>query len=280
MERINDKAKEENMREYLKSYVDFYSKLREQIGIPLNKEELEGLMDEIDIGLFEDENTTGTFQVSQNNKFFYVVMNNFMKNGNKRNEFLLKHEMTHLSSAFNKEYNERLKELPKFFDVYKAVQANDDVSGWDVTYGVIGVEEFLAQWCCEECNDVTNGEKRQSKIEEHIILGNSVKVKTDFSDHDIYAPLQEYVEDFAKKAGYKNLRDFSKAMLLGEKSFFDLVNEENVVALGYIGILCEGIYQENGFQKCGLPESDIPKAIKYLQNRKQQVDFPESPLDD
>ena len=280
MKRINDKVKEENMRDYLKDYVDFYAKLREQIGIPVNKEELKDLINEIEIGLFEAEDTTGTFQVSQTKKFFYVIMNNFIKNGNKRNDFLLKHEMTHLSSKFNKEYNERLNDLKEYFNGFKSVQENEDMSGWDVAFGVIGIEETLAQWCCEECNDVTNGEKRQSKTEEHIILGNSIKVKTDFSNHDIYAPLQEYVEDFAKKVGYKNLRDFAKAMILGEKSFFDLVNEENVVSLGYIGILCEGIYQENGFQKCGLPESDIPKAIKYLQKRKQQVDFPESPLDD
>jgi len=280
MKKIENKFEEEKMREYLITYIDLYCKRREEIGIPVDREKLENLIKEIDIELYENSATTGTFTVSQVEKFFGVIINNFKENGNDRNMFLLLHEMTHLSSEFNREYNEKINELPEFFAKFEKIKENPNMSEWDVIEGLRGIEEVLAQWCCEECNDKITGKRRDKKNEEHEILGNKINIKTNFSEHDIYAPLEEYVEDFAVKAGYKNMKDFAKAMITGEKSIFDLINTENAEALGYIGILYEGIYQENGFYDFELPSTDIPIAIKYLEERKKGQSLPDAPGED
>lgn len=68
------------------------------------------------------------------------------------------------------------------------------------------------------------------------------------------------------------MRDFSTAILTEKESLYEKIADENVEMLGYIGILCEGIYQENGFCDYGLPETDISKAIQYLNGR--DTNFP------
>lgn len=277
MKRIENQIEEEKIREYLKVYINYYAVAREKIGIPLDEEQLKTLIDEIQIELYEDDKTNGTFEVSQLNKYFKVVMNNFEKNGNKRNNFLMLHEMTHLSSKYNRELYEKLKDKMQEFDGMQSVKDNDNISGLDVAYGLIAIEETLAQWCGEECNDAMNGTKRENKKEEHRVLGTTVVATTDFSDKDVYAPLQQYVEGFAKSIGFKNLSEFARAMINGEQSLFDKINEENAETLGYIGILCEGIYQENGFRDCGLPETDIPIAVKYLDSKLNINGFPDAP---
>ncbi|MBP3708720.1 MAG: hypothetical protein J6J36_09035 [Clostridia bacterium] len=280
MKKIEDRAEEEKIRAYLKDYVGYYCKAMEMINIPVDRRALEELINEISIEINEEAGTTGTFEVSQVNKFFHVRKNNFEKNGTKRNNFLMLHEMTHLSNAYNKEMSEQLNESVRAFNEYSSIQNNEDLSGIDAAYGLISIDEVLAQWCCEKCNSAISGNTVDKHDEVHTILGNEVKVVTDFSEHDVYAPLEEHVEDFAISLGYKNLDDFARALIIGEISLFDYINEQNIEQLGYIGILCQGIYQENGFRDCGLPSTDIPKAVEYLKGRKQDVSFPTDPGDD
>ena len=277
MGKIENKEEEEKIREYLMAYIKYYATAREKIGIPLDEEQLKNLIKEIQIELHEDDKTTGTFEVSQKEKFFRVVRNNFKKNGNKRNNFLMLHEMTHLSSKYNKELYTMINDKMREFNEMKCISENENISGWDVVYGLIAIEETLAQWCGEECNDAMNETKREKKKEEHRVLGTTVVATTDFSDKDVYAPLQQYVEGFAKSVGFRSLSEFARAMITGEQSLFDKINEGNAEVLGYIGILCEGIYQENGFGDCGLPETDIPIAIKYLDSKLNTNGFPDAP---
>lgn len=277
MVKIEDKIEEEKIREYLREYIKYYLMAREKIGIPCDEEQLKTLIEELEIELYKDEKTTGTFEVSQVKKFLKVVVDNFNKNGSKRNNFLMLHEMTHFSSVYNRELYTDMMKKKQEFDTMKSIEDDENISGIDVVYGLIAIEETLAQWCCEECNDAMKENKREPKKEEHKILDATMSVTTDFSDRDVYAPLQQYVEGFAKNIGFKNLSEFAKAMINGEQSLFDKINEDNVKILGYIGILCEGIYQENGFRDCGLPPTDIPIAIKYLDSKLNTVGFPDNP---
>lgn len=264
--------KEEDFRKFLMEYIAYYKEGREKIGVPLDSEALEEKIKEIDIEILNRTDTTGTFKVNQKKKTFSVIENNFISNGKKRNLFLLLHEFTHLDSKFNANLPSTNEELQRY-DEFESIKANDDISSFDVYNGFIAIDEVIAQWCCDRCNNVLNASNSttlpaKEHSEKHSILGTEVTIKTDFSDHDIYAPLEQYVELFAKKIGYSSLRDFAIAIVTGKETVYEKINNDNIEILGYIGILCEGIYQENGFNNYGLPETDIPKAIKYLNERR------------
>lgn len=279
MEKYSDATQEEKIREYLKLYVKTYAAARNRIGIPVDEEKLTELIDCVTIELFKDENMSGTFSVNQLKKWIAVIVNNFEKNGKKRNDFLLLHEMTHLSSYNNLNMYTRLRDdaqVAKFGESEKVIN-NSDMSGTDVFYGVIAIEEVVAQWMAERCDEALGNGNRTSHKETHRVLGTDVNVTTDFDNNDTYAPLETYVEAFSKKIGFSSIEDFAKAVVTGEIDLFDYINESNIEYLGYIGILCEGIYQENGFSNPGLPESDIPKAITYLENNRFDIPFSDNP---
>ncbi|MEE3324911.1 MAG: hypothetical protein VZR33_06200, partial [Methanosphaera sp.] len=194
-------------------------------------------------------------------------------------DFLLLHEMTHLSSYNNLNMYTRLRDdnqVAKFGESEKVIN-NSDMSGTDVFYGVIAIEEVVAQWMAERCDEALGNGNRTSHKETHRVLGTDIDVTTDFDNNDTYAPLETYVEAFSKKIGFSSFEDFAKAVVTGEIDLFDYINESNIEYLGYIGILCEGIYQENGFSNPGLPESDIPKAITYLENNRLDITFSDNP---
>ncbi len=279
MEKYSDATQEEKIREYLKLYVKTYAAARNRIGIPVDEEKLTELIDCVTIELFKDENMSGTFSVNQLKKWIAVIINNFEKNGRKRNDFLLLHEMTHLSSYNNLNMYTRLRDdnqVAKFGESEKVIN-NSDMSGTDVFYGVIAIEEVVAQWMAEKCDEALGNGNRTSHKETHRVLGTDIDVTTDFDNNDTYAPLETYVEAFSKKIGFSSIEDFAKAVVTGEIDLFDYINESNIEYLGYIGILCEGIYQENGFSNPGLPESDIPKAITYLENNRLDIPFSDNP---
>jgi len=279
MEKYSDATQEEKIREYLKLYIKTYVAARNRIGIPVDEEKLTELIDCVTIELFKDENMSGTFSVNQLKKWIAVIINNFEKNGRKRNDFLLLHEMTHLSSYNNLNMYTRLRDdnqVAKFGESEKVIN-NSDMSGTDVFYGVIAIEEVVAQWMAEKCDEALGNGNRTSHKETHRVLGTDIDVTTDFDNKDIYAPLETYVEAFSKKIGFSSFEDFAKAVVTGEIDLFDYINESNIEYLGYIGILCEGIYQENGFSNPGLPESDIPKAITYLENNRLDIPFSDNP---
>ena len=279
MEKYSDATQEEKIREYLKLYIKTYVAARNRIGIPVDEEKLAELIDSVTIELFKDENMSGTFSVNQLNKWIAVIINNFEKNGRKRNDFLLLHEMTHLSSYNNLNMYTRLRDdnqVAKFGESEKVIN-NSDMSGTDVFYGVIAIEEVVAQWMAERCDEALGNGNRTTHKETHRVLGTDINVTTDFDNNDTYAPLETYVEAFSKKIGFDGIEDFAKAVVTGEIDLFDYINENNIEYLGYIGILCEGIYQENGFSNPGLPESDIPKAITYLENNRFDIPFSDNP---
>lgn len=279
MEKYSDATQEEKIREYLKLYVKTYAAARNRIGIPVDEDKLIELIDSATIELFKDENMTGTFSVNQLKKWIAVVVNNFEKNGRKRNDFLLLHEMTHFSSYNNLNMYTRLRDdnqVAKFGESEKVIN-NSDMSGTDIFYGVIAIEEVVAQWMAERCDEALGNGNRTSHKETHRVLGTDINVTTDFDNNDTYAPLETYVEAFSKKIGFSSIEDFAKAVVTGEIDLFDYINESNIEYLGYIGILCEGIYQENGFSNPGLPESDIPKAITYLENNRLDIPFSDNP---
>lgn len=279
MEKYSDATQEEKIREYLKLYVKTYAAARNRIGIPVDEDKLIELIDSATIELFKDENMTGTFSVNQLKKWIAVIVNNFEKNGKKRNDFLLLHEMTHLSSYNNLNMYTRLRDdnqVAKFGESEKVIN-NSDMSGTDIFYGVIAIEEVVAQWMAEKCDEALGNGNRTSHKETHRVLGTDINVTTDFDNNDTYAPLETYVEAFSKKIGFSSIEDFAKAVVTGEIDLFDYINESNIEYLGYIGILCEGIYQENGFSNPGLPESDIPKTITYLENNRLDIPFSDNP---
>ena len=279
MEKFSDKVQEENIREYLLTFVKTYVAASSKIGIPVDEKKLSKLIESATIELFKDENSTATFSVNQLNKWIAVIAENFKSNGVKRNNFLLFHEMTHLCSYNNRNiYQVNNNEgLSRKFNKYEVVRENEDMSGSDVARGLIAIEEVVAQWCAEKCDEVIGGVQREPHKETHSVLGTDITVFTTFADHDTYAPLESYVSKFAMKVGYKTLDDFVKDMISGKADIFDFINKDNVVYIGYLGILCEGIYQENGYEDCGLPESDIPKAIEYLNKHRADIPFGDVP---
>lgn len=268
---------EEKIREYLLTMLPLYVKCREQIGVPVDEQSLQNIIKSIQINIHEDNETTGTFNVNQGRNKFGVIINNFHKNGNDRNTFLLLHELTHLSSPLNKEISQNGQEIVNKYN--KILKGNEHLSGIDVYAGLVAIDEVLAQWCCEECNDIIKNQKREKITSKQNILGTNVTFRSDFSDNDIYSPLEQYVEEFAQDLGYSSFKEFARAVLENKQGEKDFVHNNNVERLGYIGLICEGIYQTNGFHDYGLPETDIPIATEYLGSKKVCPTDPEAPGD-
>lgn len=279
--KIECPREEDNLRTFLLTLLNNYKVARKNMEIPLDVSFLQKLLEEIDISFYKlvDEETIGTFQV--NHREINVVKENFDKNSSKRNIFLLLHELTHLSSPLNKECFESKQSMNNMKNEYKLMldgKNNDLISDFDVYRGAIAVDEVLAQYCAEEANDFMKEKKRDTKTITQTIMGEPITVKTDFSDNDMYSPLQQYVEDLSLKLGFDDFKSFAKCILTGEKRLNDLISSDTVEQLGYIGILCEGIYQDNKLENFNLPSSDIPNAIKRLDNiRKNQSALPDSP---
>ena len=273
MEKFNDSVLEEKIREYLQTFIKTYAIARDRIGIPVDEKKLSDLIKNSTIELYKAENSTATFSVNPLNKWIAVIAENFLLNGEKRNNFLLLHEMTHLSSFNHRNIYqvERDEGLRRKFNRFVSVRENEDMTGTDVARGLI------AQYVAEKCDEVLGGEPREPHKETHGILGTDMNIYTTFANHDTYAPLENYVSKFAKKVGYKSIDDFIKDMVTGDADIFDFIDNDSAVYVGYLGILCEGIYQEHGYEDCGLPESDIPKAIEYLDKQKIDIPFGEEP---
>lgn len=281
MKRITENSvQEEQFRKFLFSLFKTYKECRKNMNVPLDEDSFQETLENIDITFWEcdDEKTTGTFNVTPTT--FNVIRENFEKNGKERNLFLLQHEFTHLSSPLNKEIFGSRESMRAMLAEYKQMlegKNNDVISEYDVLRGAIAVDEVLAQWCCEESNDFLKHKTRERKTITQNIMGEYITVQTDFSDNDIYSPLQQYVENLANNLGYEDLRSFASSILTEKKRLNDLISPETVEQLGYIGILCEGIYQDNGFQDFGLPASDIPIAITRLDRIRKQSTFSDGP---
>ncbi len=284
---------EEKIKELFLSAVELYCDIRNQMGMPIDKKKFTDFISECSFIIEYDEDNDYSFQVSQYDKTIRANSYSFKKNGREKNILFILHEFTHLSSEFKTKVlakkaetiGDTSKLLIEWKEKYQAIldaeKGSNDISlsSWDATYGLLGIDEAVAQWTAEEINDIVKGQKRKKKKEKHSILGNEVEVETDFSFHDIYAPLQGYVEHYAKKLGFKSFKEFAVDITTGKVDLFDLINEDNITELAYIGIICQGIYQENGFAKCGLPETDIQKAIRYFENIKDRPTNPEAPTD-
>ena len=283
---------EEKIKELFLGAVELYCDLRTKAGMPIDTEKFKKLIADKKVDIDYESDGDGIFNVLKSDTLIKVNWKSFeryMKTGGiEKIKFFILHELTHLSSKFAEQYKIIKKEnhLDKdwnnqYGDILSKEESDNDIflSGWDATYGLVGIDEVLAQWTAEELNDIATGKKREKKKEKHSILGTEVEIETDFTDHDVYAPLEGYVEHFAKTLGFKSLKEFANSIITGKANLFELINENNITELAYIGIICQGIYQENGFEKCGLPDTDIPKAVRYLKRIKDRPTSPDVPTD-
>lgn len=280
---INDKSentrKANQLRIFLLTLANTYNDARNEMGITLNQEALDTVIRNMVIN-FEPKakrNTTGTFSVTHSK--MTVIKENFENNDSKRNIFLLNHELTHLSSPLNVEISDNKESMQNEYDKMLEGRNNQHISGFDAIMGAVAVDEVLAQWCCENCNDfLKNGNaKRRKKLIPFTIMDEYLIANTDFSNNDIYSPLQQYVENFSSRLGFEDFHSFANCILTGEKRLNDLVTPNTVEQLGYIGILCEGIYQDNKFNNFNLPKTDIPIALDYLDSLRKTSSLPAGP---
>lgn len=264
----------EKMREYFKNFIDVYVTTADKANLPADKEKLKEIMDTAEFQTFENHSTTGTFSV--NRKLIRAIINNFKSNGVKRNNFLLFHEFTHLISPVNEElFADQNAFLQKLEEKAKT-SPYPYVDEYNAYYGMIAIDEVLAQWCCEEHNDAYNQKKRETT--EHLKgpLDANVKYTTSFSDNDIYSPLEQPVETLIKKLGYENLRDFATQILSQEyTSLVDRLDEKQFATLCQIGVICKGIYKENGFNNTITTTKEDVEKVYALINRNN--DFGENP---
>lgn len=82
-------------------------------------------------------------------------------NGVERNNFLLFHEFTHLISPINEEL---FADQNAFLQKLEEKSKNSPypfVNGFNAHYGMITIDEVLAQWCGKEHNDTYHQKKRQ-----------------------------------------------------------------------------------------------------------------------
>lgn len=256
-------SEEEKMRMYFREFVDAYSETAEKISLPVDKEKLKGIIDTAEFRTFENHDTSGTFSV--NRRLIQVIINNFKKNGATRNNFLLFHEFTHLISPINEELftnqNAIFQEFQKRAEEYN----NEFVTGLNAYYGLVAIDEVLAQYTCEELNDAFCKKTRTSCEYTEGPLGAKVKYKSDFSDEDIYSPLEEPVEAFMQKWGYKDLKDFAMDFLSSNKKLATMLDKHTFEKLCYIGIICKGIYKENKFvESLNVTSEDIQTAYREL----------------
>lgn len=264
----------EKIREYFRNFIDVYCSAADLANLPVNRENLNEIVDNANFQTFEMPDTTGTFSVNRN--LIRIIINNFIKNGSDRNNFLLLHEFAHLDSAVNKELfadpNALLKQLN---DKIKCIQEKDKhITDINAYYGIVAIDEVLAQWTCEELNDLLKDKKRESHEFSKGPLNSNVKFKSDFSDNDIYSPLQSVVEKLLQSLGYTDIRAFATNVLASDKGIIDSFNNKNFIKLCHLGVICKAIYKEQGFNpKLQVTKEDVEQAYASLL---MDVDFGEN----
>ena len=241
----NNLTSKESIRQYFRGNIDLYVQAAKKVGLPADEENLQSVIDNAEIIIEDDESSKGTFSV--NKKTIMVNMNSFKKNGSSRNTFLLLHEIAHLDSAVS---SELFMDQSGLFQKLKAtaqMSPGDDVSGLNAYFGIIAVDEVLAQWTCDELHAAIHKEERSVHEYSEGPLGSRVKFKSDFTKDDIYSPLEEVVENLLHSLGFKDLREFACKALASDMSVVDMIQGDNFRALCQIGIICCAIYNENGF---------------------------------
>ena len=259
----NNLTSKESIRQYFRGNIDLYVQAAKKVGLPADEENLQSVIDNAEIIIEDDESSKGTFSV--NKKTIMVNMNSFKKNGSSRNTFLLLHEIAHLDSAVS---SELFMDQSGLFQKLKAtaqMSPGDDVSGLNAYFGIIAVDEVLAQWTCDELHAAIHKEERSVHEYSEGPLGSRVKFKSDFTKDDIYSPLEEVVENLLHSLGFKDLREFACKALASDMSVVDMIQGDNFRALCQIGIICCAIYNENGFYDAKkVSREDVEHAFENL----------------
>lgn len=259
----NNLSDAEKIREYFRSFLDMYVSAANKAKLPVNKERLESIIENAEFKTFEMPNTTGTFSV--NRDLIQVIINNFRKNGSDRNNFLLLHEFAHLDSGVNEElFADQNALLQQLNDKAEKLQGKY-TKGINAYYGIIAIDEVLAQWTCEELNDAIKDKKREIHEFTKGPLDSDVKFKSDFSDNDIYSPLEPVVERLLQSLGYTDIRDFATNVLASDKGIVNSIDDKSFEKLCQIGIICKAIYKEQGFNDTlTVTKEDVEQAYLSL----------------
>ena len=262
----------EKIREYFKNFIDVYILAANKANLPSNRELLDDIIDNAKIEAYDLSDTTGTFAV--NRKYIGIIMKNFMNNSSDRNRFLLLHEFTHFSSGINNElFLDQNALLERLNNEAQGVRGNN-VSGVNAYYGMVAIDEVLAQWTCEELNDAIKARKREIHEFSRGPLESDVRFKSDFSDNDIYSPLEPVVEKFIQALGYADFRDFATNFLASSKGIIDDIKGKNYEKLCQLGVICKAIYKEQGFSsRVTVSKEDVERAYDLLM---KNVDFGEN----
>ena len=282
--------RDESLRIFLHTLLYSYTEARTDMGIPLDDKSLRTTINNLKIS-FEPKGksqTKRTFKSTPSK--LTVIAENFDNNDTKKNIYLMFNELTHLSNPLHNEIIQNRDSLEDKYEKMLDSKNNDHLSSYDVFMGTTAVDNVMAQWCAEKCDDYiikqTKEEKkrntRKRKLVTSTIMGENITTSTDFSNRYFYHPLQHYIEHLSSRLGYESFDSFASTILTGEKSFNDLITPDTVEQLGYIGLLCEGIYYDNNindddkekridnYTKVALHKSSIPIAIDYLDNLKNQ----------
>ena len=263
MENNENISESEKIRSYFKSFLEIYVFAANKANLPVNREYLETIINNAEFKTFEMTNTTATFSVNRN--LIQVIINNFRKNGVERNNFLLLHEFTHLNSSVNEElFADQNKLLQQLNNKAEEIQSKT-TTGINANYGIIAIDEVLAQWTCEELNDALKDKKRETHKFTKGPLNSDVEYVSDFSDNDIYSPLEPVVEKLIQYSGYADLRKFAEDVLASNKGIVDSIDSKNFEKLCQIGIICEAIYKEQGFtENIIVTKEEVEEAYTYL----------------
>lgn len=254
---------EEKMRNYFESFINVYVTAANKAKLPADRERLEEIVRNAEFKTFEIPNMTGTFSV--NKKLIQVILNNFRKNGSNRNLFLILHEFAHLDSGINEELFKDQSALLQQLNEIAKKSHNENLNEINAYYGILAIDEVVAQWTCEELNDALNGKKREICKVTGGPLNSKISYTTDFSDNDIYSPLEQVVEKMIQSVGYKDIRTFTTDVLASNTGIMSKINSSNFEKLCNIGIICKGIYKENGFEpSLKVTANDIENAFESL----------------
>ena len=215
--------------------------------------------------LTKDENIKGTFNVDPKNKKFNIIIDNLKKHTQSKTDFLLYHELTHLSSEFDKKIN--ANDIRDNFKNHIAFNNENNLTSFDLAMGFIGIKEVLAQHYAEQCNaEANNYPKNQKHSEDHSIIRIDLPIETTFSNKDFYAPLETHVNNFSKILNYEKPEDFYKALYEGKENIINRImdNPKAVEYLSHIGVICEAIYQEYKLGNFSLTPEDLKLSIKNI----------------
>ena len=254
------------LRNYLENYVDVYAFACSKVGLPCDSDSLKKTIENAEIELNENKNTTGTFAVTT--KLISINKYNFEKNGQARNNFLLLHEYTHLNSGINKEiFSDQMKFYNGLCERASSIDG-EYVDGYMAYFGITALDEVLAQWTCEELNDALRNEKRTTEIYNKGPLGSKINFETSFTGsgiYDVYSPLEKVSEAYLKSIGYSDLKTFAKEILSSDKGLGEL-DDNSFKKLCYLGIICRAIYEEEGFvqNQSTMMKTDVEKAFALL----------------